>query len=70
LLSWLGGAAGVLLGVGVTAGYASSRGWPTDVPIVAPLAAFGATVVVGALAGLYPAVRAARLSPTAALATA
>ena len=70
LLSWLGGAAGVLLGVAVTAAYATGRGWPVDVPLVAPLAAFGATLVVGALAGLYPAVRAARLSPTVALATA
>jgi putative ABC transport system permease protein len=68
LLSWLGGLVGVLVGVAVTAGYATSRGWPVDVPVTAPLAAFGATLVVGGLAGLYPAVRAARLAPTVALA--
>jgi putative ABC transport system permease protein len=69
LLAALGGAAGTLLGALVTAGYAASRGWPTVLPAWATAAGVGATVLVGAVAGLYPAVRASRLSPTEALAT-
>ncbi|GAA4727094.1 ABC transporter permease [Phytohabitans rumicis] len=67
LLSGLGGAAGTLLGIGITAAYATARGWPTLVPIWAAAGSLGATIVVGIGAGLYPAVRAARLSPTEAL---
>jgi putative ABC transport system permease protein len=69
LLSALGGLGGVLLGVAVTAGYAATRHWPTVVPAWAMLGGLGATLVIGGLAGLYPAIRAARLSPTEALAT-
>nr|WP_249714725.1 ABC transporter permease [Micromonospora sp. NBRC 107566] len=68
LLSALGGAAGTLLGALVTAGYAGGRGWPVSLPAWASAAGVGVTVVVGALAGLYPAVRASRLAPTEALA--
>lgn len=67
LLSVLGGAAGVLLGVTVTAAYATTRHWPTFVPAWTMLIALGATATVGAVAGLYPAIRAGRLSPTEAL---
>ncbi|OZV81178.1 ABC transporter permease [Micromonospora echinospora] len=69
LLSALGGLGGVLLGVLVTAGYALSQGWPTVVPAWVMAGGIGATVVIGAVAGLYPAIRASRLSPTEALAT-
>jgi putative ABC transport system permease protein len=69
LLSALGGIGGVLLGVAVTAVYARTQHWPTVVPPWAMLGGVGATLVIGALAGLYPAIRAARLSPTEALAT-
>lgn len=69
LIGGLGGTAGVALGAVITAGYALSRGWPVVVPLVAPAAGVVAAVVVGGLAGLYPAVRAARLSPTEALRT-
>lgn len=69
LLSLLGGAAGVLLGVAVTAGYAATQGWPTVVPPWVIAGGLGATILIGAVAGLYPAVRAARLAPAEALAT-
>jgi len=67
LLSFLGGAGGVFIGVVVTACYASLQSWPTAVPLWATAGGAGATLLIGALAGLYPAVRAARLSPTEAL---
>ncbi|GIJ45580.1 ABC transporter permease [Virgisporangium aliadipatigenens] len=67
LLSALGGAGGVLLGVAVTGVYAAGQGWPLAVPWWAQVGAVGATVVIGGTAGLYPAVRAARLPPTEAL---
>jgi putative ABC transport system permease protein len=69
LLCALGGIGGVLLGIGVTASYATVQGWPAVVPAWVSLGAVGATLLIGAVAGLYPAVRAARLAPTEALAT-
>lgn len=68
LLSALGGAGGVLLGITATAAYATNRGWPTVVPAWVVVGGVGATLVIGAIAGLYPAIRAARLAPTEALA--
>jgi putative ABC transport system permease protein len=59
----------VLLGSAVTAGYASLQGWPTVVPAWVIAGAVITGLLVGALAGLYPAIRAARLAPTEALAT-
>ena len=69
LLSALGGGTGVLLGSAVTAGYATLQGWPIVVPALVMTGAVTAALLIGALAGLYPAVRAARLAPTEALAT-
>src|SRR6266536_119006 len=69
LLSTLGGGTGVLLGSAVTATYASLQRWPTVVPAWVMGGAVTAAVLIGALAGLYPAIRAARLAPTEALAT-
>jgi putative ABC transport system permease protein len=69
LLSALGGVGGVVLGIAVTAAYAGFQGWPTVVPPWATLGGLAATLFIGGLAGLYPAIRAARLSPTEALAT-
>ncbi|MEV0719087.1 ABC transporter permease [Asanoa sp. NPDC050611] len=69
LLSALGGVGGVLLGIIVTTGYAYYQGWPTTVPVWATAGGLAATVLIGGIAGLYPAIRAARLSPTEALAT-
>ncbi|WP_369431900.1 ABC transporter permease [Glycomyces amatae] len=68
LLSALGGLGGVLIGTAVTAVYASSRAWPAVVPYWASAGGVAATLLIGAVAGLYPAVRASRLSPTEALA--
>jgi putative ABC transport system permease protein len=69
LLSALGGTAGVLLGIAVTTGYALTQSWPAMVPAWATGGGIAATLLIGAVAGLYPAVRAARLAPTEALAT-
>jgi putative ABC transport system permease protein len=69
LLSALGGLAGPLLAIAVTAGYAAYQGWPVVVPVWATAGGVLATLVIGAGAGVYPAWRAARLSPTEALAT-
>ncbi len=70
LLSLFGGGAGVILGYGVTAVYAATQGWPTVVPVWVIAGGFGATLLIGGVAGLYPAIRAARVAPTEALAAA
>lgn len=67
LLSAMGGAGGAVLGATATAVYAASRDWMVVVPPVSLAAAVGAALVIGAAAGLYPAMRAARLAPTEAL---
>jgi putative ABC transport system permease protein len=69
LLSALGGVGGVLLGIGVTTAYATYQEWPTVVPAWVMAGGLLATLLIGGLAGLYPAIRAARLAPTEALAT-
>ncbi|MFB4281287.1 ABC transporter permease [Nonomuraea sp. MTCD27] len=68
LLSAIGGVGGVLLGIGVTGAYAGFQGWPAIIPVWAMLGGVLATLVIGGVAGFYPAVRAARMSPTEALA--
>ncbi|WP_424983169.1 ABC transporter permease [Labedaea rhizosphaerae] len=67
LLSLLGGAAGVLIGVGVTAGYALTKQWAVVLPPQALIGGVAVAAVIGAVAGAYPAMRAARLTPTEAL---
>jgi putative ABC transport system permease protein len=67
LLATLGGTAGVALGALVTSANAASQGWPIELPAVALGGGLGAAVAIGAIAGIYPAARAARLSPTEAL---
>ena len=67
LLACIGGAVGVALGVASTFVYASVKGWAVSIPVLAWGGGMGAAVFIGAVAGLMPALRAARLSPTEAL---
>jgi putative ABC transport system permease protein len=69
LLALFGGIGGVAVGALATAIYASTKGWAVVVPTVAWAGGFAAALVIGATAGLLPALRAARLSPTDALRT-
>ena len=69
ILSFLGGVAGCLIGGGVTWGMCIAYGWPPTLHWWVIAAGLGATVLIGAIAGLYPAIRAARTPPTAALAS-
>ena len=68
MLSSLGGAAGVAIGVVVTVVFAVSQGWPVSIPLWAAAGGLAATVLIGGVSGLYPASRAARIPPTSALA--
>jgi putative ABC transport system permease protein len=70
LLAGIGGIGGVGLGVLTTNIYARLRGWETIIPPIAIAGGICAALLIGAGAGLYPAIRAARLSPTDALRTA
>jgi putative ABC transport system permease protein len=67
LLALAGGAAGVILGSASTAVYAHAKGWAIVIPPEAWAGGLAAALLTGALAGLLPAIRAARLSPTQAL---
>lgn len=69
LVSAIGGVSGVLLGAIVTAGYATWQAWPVTLPPLALVLSLAATLPIGAVAGLLPAIRAARVPPTVALAT-
>ncbi|HYZ82740.1 MAG TPA: ABC transporter permease, partial [Solirubrobacteraceae bacterium] len=67
LLAALGAVVGLGLGAGATEAYAVARNEPFVVPLYALVAAPASGLIIGALAGLYPAGKAARLSPTEAL---
>ncbi len=69
LVSVIGGLAGVAAGVAITTGMAHARGWQMQIPTAAMWGALAVAAGIGALAGLYPSTRAARLSPTEALRT-
>ncbi|MCW2994544.1 MAG: transporter permease, partial [Conexibacter sp.] len=70
LLAVLGGIAGVLAGIVATAVYASAKGWAVVIPVEAWSGGIASAVIIGAVAGLLPAVRASRMPPTVALRTA
>jgi putative ABC transport system permease protein len=67
LLGLLGGTVGVALGAASTAIYAHTKHWATDIPTQAWAGGIAASLIIGAVAGLVPALRAARLSPAEAL---
>ncbi len=67
ILAALGGVVGVLIGLAVTIGYSWTRGWDPTLPLRYLVAAVVAAILIGAIAGLYPSMRAARLAPTEAL---
>ena len=69
LLALLGGAAGVIAGILATAVYANTKDWTVVIPTTAWAGGLVAAVMIGAIAGLLPAIRAARMSPTEALRT-
>ncbi len=67
VLAGIGGLGGLAVGAAVTVAVARARGWPPVLPGQAPLLGLVAALAIGGLAGLYPALRAARLPPTDAL---
>jgi putative ABC transport system permease protein len=69
LLSVLGGVAGTIIGALATAIYAASQHWSIQIPALGLYGGVSAALLIGAIAGLYPSIRAARLSPTEALRT-
>jgi putative ABC transport system permease protein len=70
LLAVIGGLVGVLAGVAATAIYASVKGWAVVIPAEAWSGGIASAILIGAFAGLMPAIRASRLPPTVALRTA
>jgi putative ABC transport system permease protein len=67
MLAGLGGALGIAVGAATTALYADARGWRLAIPLAGLAGGVAASLVVGALAGLYPAARASRLAPAEAV---
>jgi putative ABC transport system permease protein len=67
LLALLGGAVGVELGAAATAVYAQAKNWALVIPTLAWTGGLASALFIGAIAGLLPALRAARLQPTEAL---
>jgi putative ABC transport system permease protein len=66
-LAFVGGLLGVTIGAGIAVAYALSQDWAPIIPAVAVVGGIVAAVAIGAVAGFYPAMRAARLDPTDAL---
>lgn len=69
LLAIIGGIVGVLTGVAATALYATLKGWTIVIPTQAWTGGIGCAILIGALAGILPAIRASRMPPTVALRT-
>ena len=70
LLAAIGGVVGVLAGALATVIYAHAKGWAVVIPAEAWTGGIASAVLIGAFAGLTPAVRASRMAPTVALRTA
>jgi putative ABC transport system permease protein len=69
LLALVGGVVGVLAGVTATAVYANSKSWAVVIPVEAWAGGIASAILIGAFAGLMPAIRASRMPPTVALRT-
>jgi putative ABC transport system permease protein len=69
LLALIGGVVGVLAGAAATAVYANSKHWAVVIPVEAWVGGIASAILIGAFAGLMPAVRASRMPPTVALRT-
>jgi len=69
VLALLGGIAGVAAGALSTAIYAQTKHWSVVIPATACAVGLAAALLIGAIAGMLPAIRAARMSPTEALRT-
>jgi putative ABC transport system permease protein len=69
LLAVIGGVVGVLAGAAATAVYAISKSWAVVIPVEAWSGGIASAILIGAFAGLMPAVRASRMPPTVALRT-
>ena len=67
LLSTLGGITGVMVGMLATAAYAIFRDWSIVIPVYAIAGGILSSILIGVIAGFYPAMRAANISPTEAL---
>ncbi|MEZ0091945.1 ABC transporter permease [Streptacidiphilus sp. EB129] len=69
VLSGLGGLAGAVLGILATIGYTTYQHWPTIISVASVAEGLGGAILVGVIAGVYPSIRASRLTPTEALAS-
>jgi putative ABC transport system permease protein len=69
LLTAIGGGVGVLAGAAATGVYASAKSWAMVIPVEAWAGGIASAILIGAFAGLMPAVRASRMPPTVALRT-
>ena len=69
LLSVIGGISGIILGILITFLYATWREWAIVIPAYVLFGGLLSSVLIGSLAGLYPALRASYMSPTDALRT-
>ena len=67
IISLTGGLAGIVMGVGLSQLIGVLAGWSTIVTTSSIVLAFGVSVAIGIVFGLYPAVRASRLDPVKAL---
>jgi putative ABC transport system permease protein len=67
VLSLLGGAIGIALGLGLSRGITQFLEWPTTVSLDAVIVAFGFAAITGIFFGFYPARKAAQLDPIESL---